>query len=225
MFCRMPRPLFSLAVIVEMTHPKPLVLWLTCFAVFCMGMTSVHAAATFGPNFSNDNTSPTDLGVLMPGVSTVSGVVDNAPINSDFFTFQIAPGQELSGWDLLSYQSADNIAFVAINDAATFPFSILGFGTTPGQEAQFLGGSTFGPGNVNSDILPLIGSIAGRRFTGPLGAGTYTVMVQQLGGDATNYSFGLNVTAVPEPSTVFALALAALVFVVYLQRRRGVAIQ
>lgn len=165
------------------------------------------ADATFGPNFTNDNTSPTDLGLLQPGLNSISGTVNNAPANSDFFTFQIGANTEIDSWVLSSYESNDNLAFLAINDASTFPFQILTNGTTSQMEQMFLGGSTFGSLNENTDLLPSIGTIAGRGFTGPLGEGTYAVLVQQLGGATTGYTFGLNVTAVPEPTTFAALAI------------------
>lgn len=178
---------------------------------------SVHAAIVYNEAtdgaFSMDNTNPTDLGSLMTGTNRIGGTIAFGQDNIDFFTFVVPENTQVIAWDVLQYQSSDSLGFVGLALGTQFPFPVLPQGSMPGN--QITGGSTFGLVNLtagNSNILDgMPGNGSGIGFEGQfpdpirLQPGTYTAIVQQLG-DTTNYEFGLQVAAVPEPSGGLALA-------------------
>ena len=85
--------------------------------------------------------------------------------------------------------------------AAAVPRSWDANGANP---ANLLGWALFGPGvgNMNTNILPTIGTGAGSQgFTPPLTGSDYTFWIQQTGDPCT---YHLNFVVVPEPATTFA---------------------
>lgn len=180
---------------------KSLTLGLLCLLLTA---SETNAAATFDQPFSTDGLAPTELGVLMPGVTTIIGNVSNGAGNPDFFTFEIASGMTWSGLDLLNYQSSDNLAALLVNDSNTFPLGVVGGNPPQAVLDQIFAGRTIGPGNVGDSLFPIFdgnGFVQNDEF----GSGTYTVLVQQLSGSSTDYSLGITVTAVPEPSSLAVL--------------------
>ena len=171
---------------------------------------TLHDEGTDGLNapLSVDNNNPTNLGSLAHGSNVVKGLTEQAKSvgNVDVFTFTVEPGFQLSGLFVDQYEylvepsANERNAFLAINDAATFPYNAfdLDINANPDfDESQFLGGTIFGlndlPSAGGGDILQRAGQITGRRFTGPLPAGTYTVYIQQTG-PANKYSLDFQVT-------------------------------
>ena len=195
-----------------------------CAVGFCSsslyGQVVSHIESADG-ELSGSNLSPTDLAIFGVGTSTVSGtVVDalGASPNVDVFTFDVAAGTQLDGIFLNSFGSTDDLAFIGINDSASFPFDAPALSGGPDQ-SQFIGGALFG-GSVGPNLLAGIGGGGiGSGFTGPLQAGEYTVYLQQLGGATVDYEFGFSVSAVPEPGSGILLGLA-LVGMVAKRRRR-----
>ncbi|MGB7328732.1 MAG: hypothetical protein WBD31_27890 [Rubripirellula sp.] len=196
-------------------------------------VTVLYDESTNPVALSTNNMAPTDLGVLASGLNRVTGNIETALSvgNVDVFKFAVPTGFQLDGVFVNDYgypvtpPAGENAAFLAINDAATFPYDAfeLDFNTNPFlDETAFLGGSTFGSSDAPTlDILPRIGNVAGRRFTGPLAAGTYTVYVQQTGPE-NFYSLDFqstSLTAVPEPghASIAVLAMAAIA----IKRRRA----
>ena len=196
-----------------------------CCSAVCFTSANLDAQVNFSESIttelSGDNLSPTDLAIFGVGSNTVAGtVVDalGASPNVDVFTFDVAAGTQLDGISLNSFGSTDDLAFVGINDSASFPFNASELSGDPDQ-SQFIGGLLFGD-SVGTDLLPVFGSSGiGSGFVGPLEAGEYTVYIQQLGGATVDYEFGFSVSAVPEPGSGILLGLA-LVGMVAKRRRR-----
>ncbi|MDJ0787070.1 MAG: hypothetical protein QNK05_09715 [Myxococcota bacterium] len=167
-------------------------------------------------DLSDDIAAPTPLGPLSLGSNLVVGEVVDAtgPAGDvDVFTFSVPAGSNLSKLLLVEFESADDLAFVAIASGATFPVdpnTLAG----PGDPlaTSFLGGLLFGagPAAAGADLLPLLAGApaGGSGFTAPLGAGDYTVFVQQLGGLPVEYYFNLVGAPVAEPAGLSLLGLA-----------------
>jgi len=96
--------------------------------------------------------------------------------------------------------------------------------------SSYLGYAHFGTGATNNgpatnlvgiDLLPVMGNtalaIGSQGFTPPLGNGTYTFLIQQLG-NPTAYEFNFNVVAISEPPTCGLLALGSAVLVIVSRR-------
>ena len=172
----------------------------------------LHDEGTDGTTdpLSTDNLNPTDVGSLVLGANIVRGYLEPSQStgNVDVFTFTVPEGHLWSGVFVEEYsyvQTPSNPnernAFFAINDANSFPYNTfeLDINNNPFlDETAFLGGTIFGLSDLpenggGGNILPRAGVIAGRRFTGPLSAGTYTIYVQQTG-SANRYALDLRVT-------------------------------
>ena len=180
--------------------------FLLVFMMSLFGLASV-SAATFDQDFSGDNTNPTQLGVFAIGTTTVSGSVVDATGSApdvDVFSFNIAADTVLTGIDVTSFASTDDLGFVAIDEGIGFPFNAAELGGGP-DTSLFLGGALFGAG---TDLFAAFasGALAGTGFTAPLGAGDYTIYVQQLGGAVIDYTFSFEVAAVPLPAAVWLFA-------------------
>ena len=173
---------------------------------------SAASAATFDQDYSPDIDAPTDLGIFAVGITTVEGfVIDAFGANADVdvFTFQIGAGRQLVS--LFYDADTTNRPFIGIDAGAVFSEDPNSVGNP--ADALFIGGLVASPGQ---DILPLLGASGiGQGFSGPLGPGAYTVFVQQIGNNPTNYSLVFEV--VPAPS---AGALAAVGALFAARRRR-----
>ena len=193
-------------------------------SVLAIAFTSpLFAVITFSEDIdgelSGDNLNPTALGILGVGTSSISGtVVDalGANPNVDVFTFNIAEDTVLSGITVANFTSTDNVAFLGFAEGTDFPFDATELGNTPDQNL-ILGGNLFG-GVVGINIIDTIGNgVIGTGFTAPLDAGDYTLYLQQLGGVTVDYTIELDVTSVPEPSSIALLGLGGLAL---LRRKR-----
>ena len=138
-----------------------------------------------GP-LSASGLNPTPLS-LSTGSNTIFSVF-GASSQFDYFTFTVAAGQSLNGFDLDSYVSPDAVAWLGIKSGTDWAIE---YDTT-----QMLAQQHFGTANIGTSLLGISG-------VNPLGPGTYTVRSQQLGVTA---DYQLNLSVVPEPST-FALLL------------------
>ena len=199
---------------------------LLCLGIFAFASVPAYAQVnhdeTVDGELSGDNLAPFDLGVFGVGLNNVAGtIVDarGANPNVDVFTFDIAAGTQLDGIFLNQFDSTDNVAFLGIDDSNTFPFNTAELDNSPDQ-SQFIGGLLFGGSSSADNIIDPIGSGFGAGFSGPLGAGEYTVYLQQLGGATVDYSLGFSVVStVPEPAT--GLLLAPLFGMAAMRRRRS----
>ncbi len=212
---------------------------------------SLNAAIIYNENIdgtlSTNNLLPTSLGTLSLGVSSVLGAIESALFqgNVDVFSFQVAAGTRLTEIRIPTYQSADAIAVLGINNANFFPFDPSTFNNTLTLTdlQQIIGVAQFGTGWTNTvnvgarDLLASVdpnltnANLIGSRTSGfkpfdiygasdkfdELGPGTYTVYMQQTG-DNTEYQIDFSVVAaIPEPSS---LALVGLFAAAALARRR-----
>jgi hypothetical protein len=142
----------------------------------------VHDEAVSGDLSSNPD-APTPL-ALLAGANTIIGSVSGSPIDRDFITFTIAPGQTLSGLNLVSF-APDNLAFLSFNAGST---SFVPSGATNGL---FLAGIHTGAANVGSNLMPLFvtSSVTLNALPAPeLPAGTYCFLIQQTSAITQSYT-------------------------------------
>ncbi|HEY2840112.1 MAG TPA: PEP-CTERM sorting domain-containing protein [Pirellulales bacterium] len=163
----------------------------------------------------SDNQAAPNAFVLSLGANSIIGTVGGAN-TKDFIALTVPAGDKLTSITLAAYSSTDAQGFTGVQAGSNFVGN-------PETASPYLGYTHFGIGATNgalpptnligTDILPLMGDLtlaAGSTgFTPPLGAGTYTFLIQQLGAN-TSYQFDYNVTAVPEPATLSLLALGVL---------------
>lgn len=159
-------------------------------------------------DLSTDPAAPTSVTVAI-GTNTVIGSTvgsDQGP-DRDVFTFTVPDGSALTQLLLTSFVSDDDLAFLALQAGPVI--------TDPGSADDLLGWLHPSAAFVGTDILDDIGQGAGAiGFTGPLGPGTYTLLMQQGDPQPVAYGFDLIIDpiAVPEPpmSALFVLGLVAL---------------
>lgn len=198
-------------------------LWQTVLACF-LGLSPALAPASViwnesvNGNFSSDQTAPTQL-ALTAGVNSIVGTVGAmaaTPNKQDWFTVTIPQGDVLSSIVLADFESTDTQGFMGFQDGTSF--------TGNSQTATpYVGYTHWGTAATNGslpptdlvgqDLLPLMANPAiaagSSGFTPPLGAGSYTFLVQQSGA-LTTYQLDFGVTAVPEPAAVLMLSVGAL---------------
>lgn len=176
-------------------------------------------------DLSNDWRDPAEV-TLAYGENLISGATGRAApagtgvIDRDYLSFTVLPGQTVTAITVLAGTQSDTVSypvsFVGLIagdqgvDPTTTPTSALA--------SQLMGYHLYGPADVGSDILATMSS--GTAFTGapynqpaaqgfslPLGAGTYTLWMQETVVGQFDYRF--SVTVVPEPASA-VLALAGL---------------
>jgi Ca2+-binding RTX toxin-like protein len=138
-----------------------------------------------------------------------TSVLSNTVINSagaaglpaqdvDIFSVTVGEGEVLSEVVLSNFESTDNVGFVGVVEGSTFPADALATGF---DVSQLLGQTLFGTGSaadVNDNILVALGNGSGAiGFDGNAGlsAGTYTFLVQQVGGSIIDYTFDFTVNS------------------------------
>jgi hypothetical protein len=97
--------------------------------------------------------------------------------------------------------------------------------TNATSAAGLLGWDHYSPGDIDTDILPTIGTGLGATdFVPPLGAGDYAVWVQDTGTGTANYGFDFVVANVPEPAswTMMLFGLIGLAQLRLRHRRDGI---
>jgi len=163
-------------------------------------------------DLSDNRLAPTPL-TLTLGSNIISGTMggdpgDGIPLDRDFFSFIIHPGQLLTSINVLEYTPSGQ-SFYAISAGTSIDIE------SPSDHlANYL---ITGNGNILDDMA--LGSHSGGLgITDPLGPGTYTVWFQELASVVT-YQMDYTIAAIPEPST--ALFGAALGLVAMARRRRA----
>ena len=191
-----------------MNNPLIHVLPLASLALFAA---SAQAATVWNEGSNGDISSseaaPTSI-VFALGNNVILGSVNGGNDNRDYITFTIGAGQSLTGIELLAY---DDLNTGAVNDGNR-GFHAINLGATSfipsiATSSSFLGGNHLDP-VFGTNLLPSLGAgIAGTGFTGALGPGTYSYLVQQTGPELTGYS--VQFTIVPEPSTLLLSVVGA----------------
>jgi hypothetical protein len=161
---------------------------------------------TFG-DFSDDRFNPTRA-VLGSGTNRISGRFGISPTpdvhDLDYVTFRVEAGWELTSFRVASASVGGAFAFVAIQSGpiVTIPADWYSINT------PLLGWAHFGTASVGSDLLEDMRNSPGSvGFTGPLGAGEYALWIMELDtSEAHSYAFDVEVTAVPAPGAVTAIA-------------------
>ncbi len=169
-------------------------------------------------SLSADPSAPTPL-ALTAGDNFVSGNVDGADGSpQDWVAVTVPTGSVLSSYTLTAYNSTDSQGFTGFHAGSTFPGS-------PFVPGSYTGYAHYGTGAMNPttpmsvvgmDLLPLMAdptvAAGATGFTDPLGPGTYTFLIQQLGA-STNYTFDFGVSmasAAPEPGTIGVLGVVGM---------------
>ena len=173
------------------------------------------------PELSGDNGSPTDLGQFLVGMNVVRGEVtsvgdEGTNGTADIFTFEIPQNMQLDTVFMTAFSTdVGDAVFLALDDGPTFQFSSEEINNEPvfglPDLTQILGGLVLGTNEVGTDILDNLSNTApfnGAGFTTPLGAGQYSVYIQETG-PRSDYTLTFNVSAVsvPEPSTMAGLGV------------------
>jgi len=158
-------------------------------------------------DLSGNENAPTQL-TFNPGVNSVSGVMGRDepgdPVDRDFFTFTLAPGQSLTSINVLQFDPIGS-SFYAI--AAGTSINI----TDPANHLSNI--LVSGPGEILDD-LDASSYSGGIGLNAPLGSGTYTIWFQEL---ASVVTYDFNYTVVPEPAALGAFGIT----IGILRRRRN----
>lgn len=192
----------------------------------------ITAPVTILNDGSVDLPEPDALGsppfALDNGVSRISNQVVNVlgsvpgPVDADLITFTVAEGSELTQLILPEFVSADNLGFIALQEGREFTVDLFpdvdGVGNDGGDAlSELIGGANFGIGpDVNglagSNILPALLAGGGLEpladlesdgFVDALPTGTYTLLVQQIGGSTIDYSLDFVVQATGDATAGF----------------------
>ncbi len=190
----------------------------------------VYSEAVDG-ELSTDSMAPSDLGLFTIGTNTVAGQVtdigvEGANDTADVFTFEIGAGSKLDTIVLSSFTSTlpSQAIFIGLDSGDVFDLTKEQINDPFGPNVSLiLGGTTVGVTDIGQDILDnlrLAGSSGiGVPFTTPLGAGKYSIYLQE-NRNPSNYLFSFNVSAVPEPSSVAILGLLGIGIAVRQSRKR-----
>ncbi len=183
---------------------------LTAFAtLLTLAAGSAHALTydDFAADLSDDPGTPTVL-VLGIGTHSISGSVTTPSDTRDYLSFEIGAGEELTDIILQSYMddmgNDGNRGYHALSAGGT---SAIPGGATVND---FLAGAHLDPLPAGSSLLNqlMTSPLNGTGLSGPVGAGTYTYLIQQTGPDVSNYAVQLVVSAAPVPLPASGLLLA-----------------
>ena len=162
-------------------------------------------------DLSGDQFAPTAVTVEL-GTNSITGTTQVGDL--DFFTITVPDGALLTELLLTSFESTDDLAFLAIQSGPvitdlTVADDLLGW---LHPSAAFVGT------DILDDLALGEGAIG---FTAPLGPGTYTLWMQQLNVEPVAYGFDLIIepVSVPEPSMVALLVLGLGALAVTRRRR------
>lgn len=192
----------------------------------------IYNEATSG-DLSNDKGAPTAL-TLTPGLNAVIGTVNGFGNGDpqDWVSFTIPTGFVMISYVNARYTSSDDQGFTGFAFGSTFP---------SGTDSEFVAGNyagfahfgieatnpdgTPGVSTVGVNLLPLMADSTfapgAAGFTPPLGAGTYTFLIQQGDDETTGYRFNMFVrpVAVPEPGSSLCLLAMGSLGILALRRR------
>lgn len=184
-------------------------------AALCPSKAAVVRDEATDGDLSSVQSAPTSLSFAIGG-NIVRGSTGRtsttAPVDRDFFSFVIAPGQVLTQLILLPgtlSAGGQGISFIGLAAGNGVPDL-----TTA---TALLGWTHYSPASANTDILDDMAAGQGAAgFSRPLLAGTYTIWIQETAPSVVPYEFDFVVSEVPVPGALYlamtgiaALAAAA----------------
>ncbi len=188
---------------------KHLLIGLVAMMLPALGHSAVVWDEAVNGDLSGDRFNPTQL-TLSNGSNLLLATTGDSEL--DFYTFTLAPNQQLSQLNLRAYNRQD-VMFIGVTTGTTF-------GVDPNDPniPDLLGWMHFGPANLDQDLLPMMGTgeFGAQGFTPPLGPGSYSFWMNQFN-EPTSYTLEFVVTPVPEPATMAVLGLGVAAFI---RRRR-----
>jgi len=201
-----------------------------CFMMFGItaGLLSVAQAGivyqeSVSGDFSGNGLSPTSISVAL-GSNQVFGTTGrdaNAVVDRDYLTFTVPVGALWSGLLVLpGTTTLGNLGFIGLQAGNQVTVA-----TNAVNAAGLLGYRHYNAADINTDILAEIGTAGNSStgFTPPLGAGTYSLWIQETGTGTSNYGFDILLTAAPEPATYFTMLLALATFSFWRHKRSAAA--
>ena len=196
---------------------------------------TIYDEAVLG-DLSNDPAAPTAL-TLTPGLNSVIGTVAGFPQfggtdPQDWVSFTIPTGFVMTSYVNAKYVSADDQGFTGFQSGSSFSGDEFVAGSYAGYAhfgtaAQNPDGNPTSSSTVGVNLLPLMADPSfapgTTGFTPPLGAGTYTFLIQQGDPSTTGYRFNMNLRAVsvPEPGSSLCLLGMGGLAILALRRRLG----
>lgn len=193
---------------------------LTALALSCqVASAGVFYFESSSGDLSSNFAAPTPGGSLTLGANTISG--SSVSADRDYISFNVPVGSTLTAIRLTEFVSTDDLIFVAL----TLGTTSIDPATAGANIGSLLGythaGSASTPALLGTDVLDDLAAGPGASgFSTPLGAGDYTLWVQQTNPQNVQYSFDL--VAVPEPSATAGVAGVLLVgTAVYRRSRRN----
>ena len=184
-------------------------------------------------DLSDNPAAPTAL-TLTPGLNSVIGTVAGFPQfggtdPQDWVTFTIPVGFVMSSYVNAQFHSTDDQGFTGFQFGSSFSGDPFAAGSYAGY-AHFGTAATNPDGTppsstVGVNLLPLMANPAfapgSTGFTPPLGAGTYTFLIQQGDPATTDYRFNMSVRSVPEAGSSMCLLGIGVLATLALRRRLG----
>ncbi len=134
-------------------------------------------------DLSSSEAAPTSISFGV-GTNQIVGTINGNPLDRDYITFTIAPGQTLSHLNLITF-SPDNLAFSAFNTGST------SFIPSGGTNGLFLSGIHISSADAGHDLMPFFDTrnVTTNSLPSPsLGPGTYCWMIQQTSPQLQSYS-------------------------------------
>lgn len=169
----------------ERVKSARLLLGFTALFVLTLLATVVYADSSYNEGSQGDlsgNRNAPSTFALTPGQNRLTATSVRG--DREYVTLAIPPGYQLEQLIVASYVSSDAVAFAGLQAGVQFTEPPTGT-----NQANLLGYSHFGLGNLGTDILDDMGAVTTTiGFTAPLPSGSYTLWLQQAGTSTTTYS-------------------------------------
>jgi hypothetical protein len=184
--------------------------WLSAAALSASAQATVVWDEAVNGDLSNSGLTP-NVVALSPGFNDVRGttgrLVAGGTVDRDYFTIAVPAGYFLNSITLLPGSSGLGplgTSFLGLQAGPQVTVS-----TSASTASGLLGWRHYGAADVGMDLLPLMAvpNNGSSGFSVPLAAGSYSFWVQETGVGSAPYGFGLEVSAVPEPTSAWMLGL------------------